>query len=451
MQNLKVYCLLCLCIAISVFTNQSYAQQSPKIEWQKCYGGSFEELATKIIQTTDGNYVIAGYTESDDGFVSGFHGVSGSSGRNDGWVINLDPTGKILWQRCLGGSDEDQVSSVIQTSDGGYAVAGYTSSNDGDVSGNHGGVDAWVVKLDIDGNIQWQKCLGGSGYEIASCIIESKDEGSGFLIVGSTTSNDGDVSGRHSGHDGTDSTSDLWVVKLSLSGAVQWQKCFGGSGNDQAISVIQTTDHCYAIVGNTNSKDGDVSGLHIGKNSYGDIWIVKLSGSGAIQWQKCLGGSYQEYGQAIIQTSDGGYAVAGQTNSDDGDVSGLHGAPSSFDGMDAWIIKLSSSGNIAWQKCLGGSLPDAANSIIQTHTGDYVIAGETRSNDGDVSGNHAGVMYWDMWVVKIDSARNIIWQKCLGGKDLESAASIIQASDGGYAIAGNTTSNDGDVSGNNSI
>ncbi len=448
MRYIKEYFFLYLAIAISAFANQSYGQQPPKIEWQKCYGGSFNEVASKIIQTHDGNFVIAGYTLSDDGFVSGFHGASGDPGANDAWVINIDPDGRILWQKCLGGTASDFISCVIETSDGGYAVAGSTSSNDGDVSGNHGGIDAWVVKLDIDGNIQWQKCLGGSGNDAASCITESKDEGRGFLIAGWTFSNDGDVSGKHS----TSKTSDLWVVKLSQSGTIEWQKCFGGSGDDQAESVIQTTDHGYAIVGNTNSHDGDVTGLHIGKNSSHDIWVVKLSGSGAIEWQKCLGGSYEEVGKSIIQISDGGYAIAGGTNSNDGDVNGLHGEPSSFDGVDAWIIKLNSSGNIKWQKCLGGSLPDYAYSIIQTHSGDYVITGSTASNDGDVSGIHVGQfpIRDDIWVVKMDSAQHIIWQKCLGGKEQDIGASIIQTSEGGYAIGGWTASNDGDVSGNNS-
>ncbi|MDR3273636.1 MAG: T9SS C-terminal target domain-containing protein [Flavobacteriaceae bacterium] len=407
-------------IAFSLAGIAAAQTQAPAIEWQKCLGGSGNDYASSIQQTSDGGYIVAGSTYSNDGNVSGNHGNS------DGWVVKLNPSGEIDWQKCLGGSSYDSVSSILQTSDGGYIVAGYTLSNDGDVSGNHGnGGDGWVVKLDASGNLLWKKCLGGSDLDGFYEIQQTSD--GGYIVAGSTKSNDGNVSGNHGNSDG-------WVVRLDASGNLLWQKCLGGSGEDSVSSIQQTSDGGYIVAGHTESNDGDVSGNHGG----GDGWVVKLDASGNLLWQKCLGGSYEDYA-SICQTSDGGYIVAGSTYSNDGDVSGNHG------GKDGWVVKLNPSGEIDWQKCLGGSSRDDASSIQQTSDGGYIVAGYTHSNDGDVLGNHRNT---DGWIVKLDASGNLLWQKCLGGSSEDSASSIQQTSDGGYIVAGSTKSNDGDVSGN---
>jgi hypothetical protein len=391
------------------------------IEWQKCLGGTNWDYAYSIHQTTDGGYVVAGWTASNDGDVSGNHGGA------DYWLVKLDAAGNIQWQKCLGGTNWDYAYSIHQTTDGGYVVAGTTGSNDGDVSGNHGNYDYWVVKSDASGNIQWQKCLGGTGDDYAYSIQQTTD--GGYVVAGWTASNDGDVSGYHGGWD-------YWVVKLDASGNIQWQKCLGGTSNDEANSIQQTTDGGYVVAGRTESNNGDVSGNHGGR----DYWVVKLNASGNIQWQKCLGGTSGETAYSIQQTTDGGYVVAGQTLSNDGDVSGNHSFIS-----DYWVVKLDASGNIQWQKCLGGTGGEQAYSIHQTTDGGYMVAGYSTSNDGDVSGNHGGR---DYWVVKSDASGNIQWQKCLGGTGDDYAYSIQQTTDGGYVVAGFTDSYDGDVSGN---
>ena len=294
---------------------------SGRIEWQKCLGGrdGDGDWAESIQQTSDGGFIVAGWTWSNDGDVSGNHGGS------DYWVVKLNSSGRIVWQKCLGGSDDDGASSIQQTSDGGFIVAGVTESNDGDVSGNHGGKDCWVVKLNPSGDIVWQKCLGGSDDDGASSIQQTSD--GGFIVAGCTWSNDGDVSGNHGGPD-------FWVVKLNSSGDIIWQKCLGGSDDDGASSIQQTSDGGFIVTGSTGSNDGDVSGNH----SNWDYWVVKLNSSGRIEWQKCLGGSDFDDTYSIQQTSDGGFIVAGYTESNDGDVSGNHGR------TDYWVVKLSPSG-----------------------------------------------------------------------------------------------------------
>ncbi|HTF05619.1 MAG TPA: T9SS type A sorting domain-containing protein [Bacteroidia bacterium] len=407
------------------FTSFTLINAQPGIQWQKCLGGSSDDWAQSIQPTIDSGYIGAGYALSNNG------DVSGNNGNYDFWIAKLDNAGTIEWQKCLGGSNPDNAYSVQQTADSGYVVAGFTASNDSDVSGNHCNDDFWIVKLDNAGNIQWQKCLGGSNYDDAFFVRQTTD--GGYIVSGDTESSNGDVTGHHGNYD-------AWIVKLDSAGNIQWQKCLGGSGDETASSVRQTTDGGYIVSGSATSNDGDVSGNHGGW----DVWIVKLDSAGNILWQKCFGGTGEDIGYSIQQTADSGYVVAGFTKSTNGDVSGIHGSGAQ---PDYWIVKLDSTGNLQWQKCLGGLGDDKAYSISQTNDSGYVVAGFTRSNDGDVSGNH-GTGSQDYWIVKLTVAGTIQWQTCLGGSGNDWARSIQQTADSGYVVAGWAASNNGDVNGN---
>ena len=373
-SNITFITIFFALILFNGLNNKSHAQ-APAIEWQKCLGGTSWDYAKSIQQTSGGGFIVAGETWSNDGDVSGNHGIV------DSWIVKLNSSGDIIWQKCFGGTDDDVAFSIQQTSDGGFIVAGGTFSNDGDVSGNHGIVDSWIVKLNSSGDIIWQKCFGGTDDDVAFSIQQTSD--GGFIVAGGTFSNDGDVSGNHG-------IVDSWIVKLNSSGDIIWQKCFGGTDDDVAFSIQQTSDGGFIVAGYTSSNDGDVSGNH---GSW-DSWVVKLNSSGDIEWQKCLGGTDNDEAKSIQQTSDGGYIVAGETWSNDGDVSGNHG------NSDYWVVKLNSSGDIEWQKCLGGTVKDIAKTIQQTSDGGFIVAGYTNSNDGDVSGIHGD--YYDFWVVKLN-------------------------------------------------
>jgi hypothetical protein len=392
----------------------------PGIQWQKCLGGSLFEHATKVQQTKDGGFAIAGYIQSDDGDVSGNYGLF------DFWVVKLDSFGSMEWEKPIGGGYFDWAYDIKQTEDDGFIVVGSTESNDGDVSGNHGDLDIWVVKLNAVGNIEWQKCLGGDGYEEGYSVELSLD--GGYIVVGEAGYNNGDVTGNHG-------FSDFWVVKLSDSGAIEWQKCLGGSSSERALSVKPTSDGGYVVVGETQSNDGDV----VGNNGDSDLWVVKLNSFGGIEWQNALGGAALDVASDIVETVDG-FVVCGYVgSSNSGDV----GLNQGF--FDYWIIKLSQSGNLLWQKNYGGTNADYARSIIQTSDGMFIVAGEAKSNNGDVTGNN-GIQV--AWVVKLNGEGDLIWQKALGGADGEGCNSIQQTSDGGYVLAGYAWSNNGDVSGN---
>ena len=428
-----------------------HAQIGPSIQWEKSLGGSDGDWSVTVQQTSDGGFIAGGSTRSNDGDVSGLHpgydydyGYSYPS--TDYWIVKMDPSGNIEWQKCLGGSFDEGASSMQQTSDGGYVIAGGSISNDGDVSGNHFNYDYyygdtiftedyWIVKLNSNGDLEWQKSLGGAGYDEASSIQQTTD--GGFIVAGISNSNDGDVSGNHG-------LGDYWIVKLSPAGNIVWQKSLGGTGDDWALSIKQTAGGGYIVAGSSSSNDGDVTGHHGGGN-YSDDWIVKLDSLGNLVWQKSLGGSNIEDARSIQPTIDGGYIVAGYSNSTDGDVTGNHphtyGSPS----FDYWIVKLDTSGNIDWEKSLGGSDEDFGHSVQQTSDSGFAALGFSSSDDGDVAGFHGSR---DYWITKLDIDGNIFWQKCLGGSNVEFGWAIQQSTNGGFIVAGSSSSNDGDVSGN---
>lgn len=415
---------------------QNIVLGQPTIAWQHCFGSALVEMAWDVGQTSDGGYVLLGETTvGNGGDVSGNHG-------NDIWVVKTDTVGILQWQKCLGGSGFDRARRIKQTLDGGYIIAGTTDTpNDGDVSGYHdslGYSDAWIVKLDASGTIQWQHCYGGADVDNSWDIVQNSD--GSYCFVGTTGSVDGDVSGLHGGV-----SSDVWLVKISNTGSLLWQKCLGGTRGERGTSVIQTTDGGYILTGSTYSVDGDVSGWHvdtIAGNWWDDVWVVKTDAFGNIQWQGCYGGSWQDGGNQIIQTADGGYLVAGATNSDDGDVVGFHS--NFYRYYDGWAFKLNATGTLQWQRCYGGTDTEGFYSAEQTADGGYILAGLVKSIDGDVVGNH----YEDLWAVKTDTVSNIVWQRCLGGTGSEYFGVIRVTNDKGYIGAARTYSNDGDVSGN---
>lgn len=415
-KGLHILVLLWMC-------SPALAQSPPAIQWQRALGGSLFEAAKSIERTSDGGYIVGARSDSNNG------DVTGNNGQVDCWVIKLDALGGIQWQRSLGGSGIEECNSIQETGDGGYIFTSSTSSSNGDVSGAHGLSDAWVVRLDISGDIIWQRALGGTGQDYGASVRQTAN--GGFIFAGSTVSNDGDISGNHG-------NVDYWVVKLDPSGTIEWQKSLGGSASESALSIRQTGDGGYVVGGQSSSNDGDVSGNH----GAGDYWVVKLDGDGDIQWQRTLGGSGEETAWGLDVTSDGGSVMAGWTHSNDGDVSGNHG------GADFWVVKLDPSGAVQWQKALGGSAEEVCHTVRGTFDNGCVVAGSATSVDGDVTGVHAPPGR-DAWVVELDGTGAINWQKALGGvSPNDFAMAIVQAADSGYVVAGSTGSNDGDVSGN---
>lgn len=298
----------------------------------------------------------------------------------------------LEWSKIYGGSETDIAYDIEMTMDGGFIMTGLSNSDDGDVSGNYGNQDGWVVKLDNEGNIEWENNYGGSKFESFYSIKQTTD--GGFVVAGYSTSDDGDV-GANNGQQ------DSWVVKLDNKGNIEWENNFGGSDKDLGVDIIQTGDNGYVLLTNIQSSDGDIA-EHNGKQDY---WLVKLDNQGNMEWEKNYGGSAWDAPSSIDQDRNGGYIISGSSSSNDGDLSGNNG-----EFQDAWVLKLDDEGNIEWQKNYGGTVNDEINDLEQTNDDGYILAGRSKSQLGDVSGNNGE---YDIWLIKLDVDGNIEWKKKL--------------------------------------
>ncbi len=337
------------------------------IKWERSYGGNFSDNDFAMTKTSFG-YLLAGVTNSTYGEVTGLHGDQ-TNPQNDCWVVATDTAGNLLWERCYGGSKLEMCYSMVNTDDGNHIFAGLTSSNDGDVAGYTGLGGAWVVKFNDTGKIIWQKV-----YDSSTAFSIKQTSGHGYVVTGYSVAS----------NLGPDRKGDLWVVKLNDTGGITWRKFFGGTGYDWGKTVVQTTDGGYVIAGYTNSVDGDITGNHGGN----DLWVLKLNSAGVKQWSKVYGGSGDDEATSIIQTFDGGYLVSGYSNSIDGDITGNLGL------YDIWILKLDAAGSLQWQKSYGGSLDDYSAATSQTPDSGFIVAGDSHSNNDEVSGNHGASDYW---------------------------------------------------------
>jgi uncharacterized delta-60 repeat protein len=308
---------------------------------------------------------------------------------NDCLVLKLTNSGNLEWARTFGGTSWDQGSSIIQTSDGGYAIAGYTASF------GTGNWDCFILKLTTSGALEWARTFGGTGADFAFSIAQTTD--GGYAVAGHTTSFGAGVN-------------DCLVFKLSSSGGLEWARAFGGTSSDNAFCIVQTSDGGYAVAGYTDS---------FGAGNY-DFLVLKLASSGALAWARRFGGTYtDDEAFSIVQTSDGGYAVAGYTDS--------FGAGN----YDFLVLKLASSGDLDWAKTFGGANGDYAWSIVQTSDSGYGVAGYTYS---------FGAGEWDFLILKLTSSGDLDWARTFGGTYHDEAQSIVQTTDGGYAVAGRTES-----------
>ena len=343
--------------------------------WAKSYGAAgSENVFRAVARSADGGYLVAGDTNSF------------GAGATDVWVIKLAEDGSIDWQKTYGGTRSDTVRSMGATSDGGYVVASRTNSF------GSGSTDFWILKLDSSGGIDWQKTVGGSRSEMPHAIQQTSDGG---YVVGGYTKSFGALG------------KDFFVVKLDENGVLDWQKRYGGEGEDVIRYVLQVSDGGYLAAGFTHS---------FGAN--GDILILKLDEDGDIEWQKSYGGAKFEEPSTILEVSDG-YIVMEQSSSFTGST-------------DAWIFKLDKDGDFIWQKTFGGrGGMDELSSAELTADGGFIAAGETSSNF---------IPSEDFWAVKFNSAGVPQWQKRYGGSNIDSAESMALTTEGGLIMVGTTKS-----------
>ena len=407
------------------FRNHSIAQNNP-ILWQKTIGGTGDDRIMTMKQTTDEGFIIGGVSNS----AKSGNKTDSSWGDYDYWVVKMNKKGGIQWQKTLGGTKSEVVQSIQQTLDGGYIVGGSSNSP---VSGNKtvdtkGLYDFWIVKLNAQGNIQWQKSIGGTDNDMFYSISQTSD--GGYIVGGQSNSG--------AGGDKIDTSygvADYWVLKLNATGVIQWQKSFGGTRNDVLQTVQQTKDGGY-IVGGYSESDSSTVG-HKTERAIGhyDYWVLKLNASGNVQWQNTIGSQNQDLLIAIGQTNDKGYILAGYSNS----AKYFDKSENSMGGNDYWIVKIDSTGSVKWDNTIGGALDDNLSSIQFTKDGGCILGGLSTSNiSGDKHEKSFG--NYDYWAVKIDAAGKVQWDKTMGGALHDQMNYITELRDGTYMMGGFSSS-----------
>ncbi len=288
-----------------------------KILWNKNYGGLYNDIISykSLIKTQDNNFLFMGTTNSKD------TDVSTALGDRDIWVVKINPQGEIIWEKSLGGDSEDNAETIVADPISGFYLCAVTASNNGNIDYNYGYADVWVAKISNEGEIIWQKTVGGKRAENFATLIHCKDNG--ILIMASSNSRDGDVTNNFGEHD-------IFFVKLNNEGTVEWRKTFGGTLDESIGDVIQTADGGYLATLKTASDDYYI-GTNNGKD---DICFVKLSEAGEIQWTKIIGGTRDDFARSFFQKTDNSIITAGTTNSTDLDIQKHIG------GFDFWLFNL---------------------------------------------------------------------------------------------------------------
>ena len=389
----------------------------------KNYGGSKNDVANAVVKTRDGGAVVLGYTQSING------DITDKTNENfDFWVLKLDAENNIQWSKTFGGTNDDRGNDIIQTNDGGYAVLGYSTSSDQDVSENAGSQDFWMIKLNANGSISWSKTFGYTGADFGTTLLQTADNS--YLITGVldvTASAGQGNSQRHAG-------GDIWAIKLSENGELQWSKYFGGSFTDAPFGVVETEDHNFIIAGSSDSGDVDISN----NNGSYDFWVLKIASNGSLLWERSFGGSEIDEGRAITTTNDGNFIIVGDTRSADKDVSNNNGA------ADVWVIKMNTDGNLIWEKTIGGTSFDVARSVSKTQDDGFIISGSSRSLDNSFTNQGQN----DALLLKIDAEGNGVWKQTIGGAEIDFFYDAVQLNDASIIAVGETNSSNGDLTEN---
>lgn len=349
----------------------------PEVTWNRTFSWSSYDVARAGIETHDGGLVIAGYSKPF------------GAEKVDFQLVKLNSNGNILWSHTYGGEASDYGTSVIQTTDRGFALTGYTYSY------GAGSADAWLLKTNTDGEVEWEHTYGETNEDIANTLIQTAD--GGYALAGTSRSyGDGDVDG--------------WILKTDGKGVMQWSQTYGGPRWDEIEAFVQTNDSGYVFVGRIGIGDSA---------SPSELWVGKTDGSGAMQWNQTYGGKWNDQAYAVIPSREGGYAIAGKNVPDE---TGLRGP-------DFWLVKTDAQGLVEWNYTYGGMELDKARSVVQTADGGYVLLGETDS---------FGAGSFDFWLVKTDANGIVQWNQTYGGPNWERPHSLVKTADGGLVLLGST-------------
>jgi hypothetical protein len=417
----SVACLL-LTITPQAKAATDSQQCPPRIAWQRSFGGTNIDSLYAVKATADGGVIAGGYSESPPGGnkTAPFYGRSGFPG-GDFWVVRLDATGDKLWEAAYGGTASDVLTALQQTTDGGYILAGHTYSGVGGIKAtpNYGDEDYWVVRIDSTGALLWERTLGGHRGDFGTCVLQTRD--GGFLVGGYSFSDP-------SGNKTTPwyGARDIWLVRLNPQGDIMWDRSYGGSLYDSPARILQIDDGGFLLAGWSNS------GISANKSSpnHGDedFWIVRIDAQGNRLWDQSFGGTRTDILNSIDATSDGGFILAGNSYSSPG---GNKTSPT-FGFTDFWVVRVDALGNLLWDRSFGRAGYDFLFDVLHTSDGGFVLAGDSDLHPPDFD--------VDAWLLRLDAEGQLIWQTTVGGLTADRAIALARAGDGGFLFGGNSES-----------
>jgi gliding motility-associated-like protein len=405
----------------------SFAQLT--IEWERTYGGVGWEEVNAMSLTNDGGYIFGGITTT----LAPAPGTDISSTTKDTvewpirtgdfWLLKTDGDGNMEWERRIGGDAEDRLWDIRQAPDGGFIMGGESRSNKWEDHSEQlrGVIDAWLVKTDALGNIEWERSLGGVDSDLIRVILPIPD-GSGYLLAGHSNSDMGFEKSENSR-----GNNDFWIVRIDAQGNVLWDKTIGGSGEDILNDAEIAHGGGFVLVGQSTSPIGfDKTSPLFGLNDY---WVVRVDDLGNILWQRSFGGDNEDSCNDILVTSNGGYLLSGHSVS-----------PSGFGQRDAWFISINGAGGTNWERRYGGQSADIGYAAAQNPLGYYMAVGVSFSLPDSISGvgNKSSQLIGasDSWVLFLDPDGNKLWDESLGGSQSEKFEHIARAHGYGYIMAG---------------
>lgn len=392
---------------------------SQDILWEKSFGGRHAEYLTDVQPTADYGFILGGSSLS----TKTGNKVAVGSGDLDFWIWKINENGEPKWVKSIGGAGTDMLKSIKTTRDGGFILGGTSNSSIGfqKKEESRGGNDYWVVKLDASGEEQWQRTFGGTGQDDLLCVVPTKD--GGYLLAGSSDSDyirDNILNDKKSNNRGN---LDYWIIRIDCNGNELWQKTYGGEYVDILRSVETTVDGGFILGGYSNSgQSGEKSQVNYGRG--GDYWVLKIDDKGEVLWQNTVGGNEDDQLHVVHQTLDGGYVLAGNSNSGTSNSKSV----TNVNGSDFWVIRLTKDGNIDWQVTYDFGSVDVLTSLVENNDRTFLIGGYS------IIGEEEGIS--DFIALKISEKGERLWSKTVGSEGEDVLKKVIETRDGGYLMAG---------------
>lgn len=406
-------------LLFNLMLSSLHAQTAPPKAWDKTFGGAADDYLEQMVQTADGGYLLAGYSASNVSSTKSGYLIGG----NDFWIVKLKPDGNKEWDKTYGGNRDDVLTTITTTMDGGYLLGGFSESGAGNfkTEASKGNYDYWVIKLNKDGDKEWDKSFGTSDYDYLESVIPTRD--GGYLLGGYTK---GGKNGDKTGH--TRGDLDYWIIKITADGSKVWDKTFGGSGGDILTSIIPVASGGYLLGGSSFHGTGaDKTGQPKGTADY---WIIKIDENGEKLWDRTFGGNGFTVFASMLEVP-GGFLLAGHTDAG----IGYDKTEASFGENDYWVVKLDQSGDKLWDKRFGGSLNEHVSTLISTNDGAFMVGGHSYSG---ISGHKTEASRGgsDFWLVKFTGEGEKIWDKTMGGSEGDFLTSIISLTNDTYLLGG---------------